>query len=203
MSHHPTNRHIVDFLSDAILITLPLWLVLTTQIRHRRTRTLLLAVFCSNIVTLAISCVYLFLYLSTKKRRNGLLLYVIMSHLQVRGRLSSTQQILNCHQAATGLMVANLVVDVLVINRLLRKATGLRTFSDNSDTEVITDNRAVETTPNPHSDDSGDDSRIATISTSLGTMELTPISSAMYSESRVDTQAVAAAPFVKKGIEPR
>lgn len=84
-------------------------------------------------------------------------------------------------------MVANLVVDVLVINRFLRKATGLSTFSDESDTsEITTDHRAVETAPNPHSDHDSDGSRVTgTNSTSLGTIDFTPVSTAIHTESQV------------------
>jgi len=92
--------------------------------------------------------------------------------------------LLNCRQAATSLMVANLVVDVLVINRFIRKAAGLSAFSHQSDTETITDDRAVETAPAPHSNAGNDTSQVTTKSTSLGTIDFTPLSTAMRTDSQ-------------------
>jgi len=171
-----------------MLFVLPLWLVLTTHIRHKRTKTLLIAVFTSNILTLAVSLAYLLLYLTSKSHPDGMLIYVMMTHIQVR-RLSLLEgdlysSLLNYHQGATSLMVANLVVDVLVINRFIRKAAGLSTFSDQSDTETITDDRAVETAPAPHSNAGNDTSQVTTNSTSLGIIDFTPLSTAIHTESQ-------------------
>ena len=85
-------------------------------------------------------------------------------------------------------MIANLLVDLLVIYRFFHKSTGLSTFSDGVDSEVVTDSRAVEATqlsqrpgggtPNSHQNPSFQSE------SSLGQLTLTPISTAVQTNSR-------------------
>ena len=77
----------VDTASDIMIVVLPLSLVKTMRIR-RRTRDLMVITFCGTIFTMAVSIVYFSVFMASRFHRDGLLIYVAMSHLHVRIHLS-------------------------------------------------------------------------------------------------------------------
>jgi len=78
-----TSYPVVDFLSDAMLVIFPLWLIRTTQIRRNRTKSLLIVIFCGSIVTLIVSTIYVALTQATKTHPDHFLIFIMMTHLQV------------------------------------------------------------------------------------------------------------------------
>jgi len=82
-------------------------------------------------------------------------------------------------------MIANLLVDLLIVYRFFHKSTGLSTFSDGVDSEFVTDGRGVEATPLPeHSGGGAHEGTPFGSESSMGQLTLTPISTAIQTESR-------------------